>query len=277
MKLIADSGSTKTDWCLMSDGGNMRFSTQGINPFHQSAETINGILEKELIPQLRGVRTVDEVFFYGAGCTREKSAELVNAMHTVFGDSAKVEAEGDMLGAARAMCQHSEGIACILGTGANSCYYDGEVIKANIPPLGYILGDEGSAAYIGRRLIGNIVKQQFSPCICDTFFEETRLDVPYIINKVYREPMANRFLGQVSQFCQSHRADKEVHEFLIDCFSQFFIRNVRNYHHDTLPVHFVGSIAWAYEPELREAAESTGFHVGNISRSPMEGLITFHS
>lgn len=277
MKLIADSGSTKTDWCLMEGGDTTIVSTQGINPFHQSAETIKEIIEKELMPQLRKTYAVDEAFFYGAGCTREKSPVIATALHAVLGDFVKVEAEGDMLGAARAMCQHSEGIACILGTGANSCYYDGQRIMANIPPLGYILGDEGSAAYIGRRLVGDIVKQQFSLSVCNAFYEETLLDVPYIINKVYREPMANRFLGQVSQFCQAHRDDEEIHRFLVDCFSQFFIRNVRNYHRDALPVHFVGSIAWVYESELREAAESLCLHVGSIARSPMQGLVAFHS
>ena len=281
MRLIADSGSTKTDWCLSSpfkgDGRGSVFSTQGINPFHQSETTIHDILSNELVPQLPQQAVVDEICFYGAGCTKEKSVIVTEALNTVFPTATRIFVGSDILGAARALCQHEAGIACILGTGANSCLYDGTDIINNVSPLGYILGDEGSAAYIGKRLVGDILKCQFSPDVCQLFFDETHLDGPTIVNKVYREPMPNRFLGQTSQFCQHHRDNPEIHHFLLDCFTQFFVRNVKNYHRDDLPIHFVGSIAMVYEAELREAAQALGLTVGRIIKAPLERLITYHN
>ena len=281
MRLIADSGSTKTDWCLSSpfkgDGRGSVFSTQGINPFHQSETTIHDILSNELVPQLPQQAVVDEICFYGAGCTKEKSVIVTEALKAVFPTATRIFVGSDMLGAARALCQHEAGIACILGTGANSCLYDGTDIVNNVSPLGYILGDEGSAAYIGKRLVGDILKCQFSPDVCQLFFDETHLDGPTIVNKVYREPMPNRFLGQTSQFCQHHRDNPEIHHFLLDCFTQFFVRNVKNYHRDDLPIHFVGSIAMVYEAELREAAQALGLTIGRIIKAPLEGLLAYHN
>lgn len=280
MRLIADSGSTKTDWCLTNvqcSGPTAVCATQGINPFHQSPSDIRQILTSELVPQLPPQAVVDEICFYGAGCTKEKSVIVAEALRAIFALCPHIFVGSDMLGAARALCQHEAGIACILGTGANSCYYDGTDIVSNVSPLGYILGDEGSAAYIGKRLVGDVLKCQFSPEVCDLFFQETHLDGPSIINKVYREPMPNRFLGQTSQFCQHHRDNPEIHRFLLDCFTQFFIRNVKNYHRDDLPIHFVGSIAMVYEAELRAAATSLGLTVGRIIKAPLEGLVTYHN
>ena len=277
MRLIADSGSTKTDWCWAGGGQAQVCSTQGINPFHQSEVVILDILSRELVPQLPSQAVVDEICFYGAGCTKEKSGIVAEALKTVFPSATHLFVGSDMLGAARAVCQHEEGIACILGTGANSCLYDGTDIVSNVSPLGYILGDEGSAAYIGKRLVGDVLKCQFSAEVCDLFFQETHLDGPTIINKVYREPMPNRFLGQTSQFCQHHRDNPEIHRFLIDCFTQFFVRNVKNYHRDDLPIHFVGSIAAVYEAELRDAATSLGLSIGKIIKAPLEGLLAYHN
>ncbi len=278
MRLIADSGSTKTDWDVTDGSDHWTLTTQGINPYHQSVETIDEIINNELLPHLPQTEASrHELFFYGAGCTADASPLLAACLHRFFGDDTVVEVGSDMLGAARALCQHEEGVACILGTGANSCYYDGTAVVENVSPLGYILGDEGSGAYIGKRLVGDVLKRQFSSPVCDLFYEETGLDAPIIINKVYRQPMANRFLGGVSRFCGNHRDNEEIHLFLVDCFRQFFIRNVSNYKRQSLPVHFVGSVAWGYQTELSEAASLLGFHVGNIARSPMDGLKAFHA
>ena len=276
MKLIADSGSTKTDWCLVSKDQAFDFQTQGINPFHQSRPEIHSILETELAPQFPREAIVTSIDFYGAGCTPEQSPRLAEALHAVFGADTDVSVGSDMLGAARSLCQHDEGIACILGTGANSCLYDGRDIVSNVSPLGYILGDEGSGAYIGKRLIGDVLKQQLSPRICQLFHDETQLDGPTIIRKVYREAVPNRFLGQVSQFCHRHREEPEIQHLLVDCFTQFFTRNVVNYQRPDLPVNFVGSIAWFYADEIRLAAQPLGLNIGTIVRAPMAGLIEYH-
>ena len=276
MRLLADSGSTKTDWCLVSHDVVFEFKTQGINPFHQPVSAIREVLTQELLTQLPSGNEIDGIFFYGAGCTREKSPILAELLKELFPQTVQPFVGSDMLGAARAVCQHAEGIACILGTGANSCLYNGEDIVAQVSPLGYILGDEGSAAYIGKRLAGDVLKSQFSAEICQLFFRETGLDDSAIIEKVYREPLPNRFLGQLSQFCQHHRHLDEIHDFLVDCFVQFFLRNVQNYGRKELPVNFVGSVACVYEEELRLAACQTGFKLGTIMQTPMEGLRKFH-
>lgn len=277
MKLIADSGSTKTEWGGVGDSGCQSLFTQGINPFHQDGETIRQILTDELLPQLN--EPVTEIYFYGAGCTKEASPKLKTILEDVFHCPAEVNS--DMLGAARALLQKNAGIACILGTGANSCYYDGRDIVKNVSPLGYILGDEGSGAYIGKRLVGDILKEQFSPSTCQLFFDETSLTAADIINKVYRQPMPNRFLGQVSQFCQHHLDIPEVKEFVMDCFRQFFIRNIDNYikniHDASHTCSFVGSVAWAYEDVIRQVASSFGYEVSTVMRNPLQGMVQFHT
>ncbi|MBQ8676271.1 MAG: ATPase [Bacteroidaceae bacterium] len=272
MRLIADSGSTKTAWHI----AGAYFETQGINPFHQQEDVIRRILHDELLPQLPAEAVVTEVSFYGAGCTPQMSPRLVDALHAVLDGPTCVEVGSDMLGAARALCQRNEGIACILGTGANSCLYDGTDIVANVSPLGYILGDEGSAAYIGKRLVGDVLKQQMPPQVCQLFYDETHHTAASIVENVYRRPLANRFLGELSRFCSRHRDLPAIHQLLVDSFSQFFVRNVANYQRPDLEVNFIGSIAHYYSDELHEAAAQLGFKVGTTARTPMQGLIHYH-
>jgi len=286
MKLIADSGSTKTAWCLLAEGGTkVQVTTQGINPFQQTEAEIVAVVQDELLPVLTGnvgwasdnVPPRLEIFFYGAGCTAEASPRVASALHQVFGAEAKVEVQSDMLGAARALCQHEAGIVAILGTGANSCLYDGQDIVANISPLGFILGDEGSGAYIGKRLVGDVLKRQLPEEVCGLFFEETRETTASIIQKTYRQPLPNRFLASLSPFCARHRDIPAVHSFLLDCFTQFFVRNIQGYHAASRAVHFVGSVAYYYQPELTEAAQALGYTVGNVLQAPLEGLVKYHA
>lgn len=278
MILFADSGSTKTDWVLKDGEKHFRFHTQGLNPCLMSEDRISQILSTELLPQLNNIKPrIRECLFYGAGCTDESKGVIESAIRNVLADvltdDARMEIGSDLLGAAKALCGESEGIACILGTGSNSCLYDGKQIVEHTPALGFILGDEGSAAYIGRRLIGNCLKGQLSKETRDLFFEETGLTMAYIINKVYKEPMPNRFLGETSQFCQRHLDIEEIREFIIDCFCQFLQRNIRNYNRPDLEVHFVGSIAVVYEQELREAGARCSMKVGRIIKAPLEAKI----
>lgn len=286
MTLIADSGSTKTAWCLIHDSNIKLFESQGINPFQFDEAGISAVLAGELRPSLRdygshmGVDITSElkhIYFYGAGCTAEKSPVVATALRRVLPSPSHIIVKSDMVGAALGLCGSRPGIVCILGTGSNSCYWDGESIIDNVSPLGFILGDEGSGAYIGKRLVGNCLKRQFSEEICRLFEEETRLTPQVIIQKVYREPMPNRFLASLSPFCARHRSNPEIHAFLTDCFTEFFIRNVNLYNCPELPVHFIGSIAWFYRSELSEAASALGFHIGDVARTPMEGLIKYHS
>lgn len=274
MILIADSGSTKTDWALVDSPGVSVVHTQGISPVHQSREDISRIIQDELKPQL-GNAVVTDVRFYGSGVRPELESVVEAVLRDSFTSVASVEAHSDMLGAARALCGKSEGIACILGTGANSCYYNGNTIVGNTPAMGYILGDEGSGAWIGKRFLHDLYKEILPKNILWEFEAETGLSLPLIINKVYREPMANRFLASLSPFVHSHKDEAGVRQMLIEGFSDFLNFNILPYERKDLSVSFVGSIAYFFEAELREAAEITGFTIGTIERSPLDGMIRF--
>ena len=282
MLLIADSGSTKTDWCLCKEGAIVsNMQTQGINPYHQSEEAIEQVLREELLPQLTqhsefNIQNSLDIVFYGSGCANETACNRIKeALFKVLG-SEDVTVHSDLLGAARALCGHEEGIACVLGTGSNSCLYNGKEITANTPPLGYILGDEGSSAVLGRRLVGDCLKNQLPEAIRDEFLAEYQLTQEIILEKVYRQPLANRFLASLTPFLSKHREVPEVHKLLVESFTDFFVRNVKQYRRPWLPIHFVGSIANVFAAELKEAAESLGMELGTIMRSPMEGLVRYH-
>lgn len=297
MKLIADSGSTKTDWTLLHDTGRRAdevfvktFKTQGITPVHQSPAEIRQILVQELMPQLSTFSRAElvhskiletpllsniNVFFYGSGCTPANVPMMKQMLGEVFSPQ-KVEVYSDLMAAARALCGHEEGIACILGTGANSCLYDGENIVQNTPPLGYILGDEGSGAVLGKLFVNALFKDAQFADIRDAYLAETKQTMPLIINKVYREPLANRFLASTSAFIHQHLEFRPLRQMVVDNFRSFFQRNLVQYQRRDLPVHAVGSIAFNYQEELKEAAEEEGFTIGHLLATPMEGLIEYH-
>lgn len=272
MKLIADSGSTKTDWCVLNDenGTELKVTTQGINPFHMQEEVIDGILRNELLPQIDSqTERISEIEFYGAGCTVAKIPVMQSLVSRVFPKAKRVIVGSDMLGAAKALLNDKEGIACILGTGANSCLYDGEKIIANVSPMGYILGDEGSGAVIGKTFINELYKGGHSDFI-SVFENETGLTQADIIQKVYREALPNRFLASLSKFIGTHIADEKwIEEMVENCFRDFFRKNVSHYERKDLTVNFVGSIAFYYKNQLMKAAKLEGYKIGNILRCPL--------
>ncbi len=278
MILIADSGATKTDWCVGTTlSHNQIVQTEGINPFHQEADKINQILRDGLLPQLPcSPSDIQAVFFYGAGCTPDKIEKLSSPLIQAF-PHAKVEVHSDLTGAARALCQHQPGIACILGTGANSCLYDGEKITQNIPPLGYILGDEGSGVYLGKRFLGDCIKQQLPSSLLKGLLEEYQLTLSGILDKVYRQPLANRFLASLTPYIYRYKSQPEVHQFLTTCFVDFFQRNVLSYPGcHQLPVSFTGSVAWYFRPEIEETAQKLNLHTGIFIQAPIQELKRFH-
>ena len=274
MKLIADSGSTKTDWCVV-DGGEVVFRTvgQGINPLQQGIDAIENVIKAELVTLFGDARSIAEIEFYGAGCRDGMVPRMERLLRKLFVNAVKVEVCSDVLGAARALFGGREGIACILGTGANSCLYDGERITANVPPLGYVLGDEGSGAVLGRLFVNGLFKGGLPESLRDEFLEDTGLTLAEIIRKVYREPLANRFLAGMSVFIHNHLENNELRALVVENFRNFFRRNVALYGRVDLPVRAVGSIAFYYERELHEAAEAEGFRVDKVIKSPMEGLV----
>ena len=287
MILIADSGSTKTDWALASSPSTVPsdssfltphsslLTTQGINPFHQDRTVIAEILRQELLPQLNPDE-VDGVCFYGSGVRPELEPVMIALLQEAFPQVKQVEAHSDLLGAARALCGHNYGIASILGTGANSCLYDGERIIQNTPALGYILGDEGSGGVLGKHFLHGLYKGVLSENIRLEFEQEFGLTMSDVIQRVYREPMPNRFLASLAPFIHRHLSDAAVARLVIDNFRDFFRYNIRPYQLE-MPVSFVGSIAWHFRDQLAEAANAEGFRLGTILKSPIEGLLRYHA
>ena len=276
--LLADSGSTKTDWCLCKDGRVVQATqTQGLNPYHQSENVIAEVLTNELKPTLREELSADTaVIFYGAGCANDTACRRVrNVIETVLGLT-DVQVYTDLLGAARALCGHNEGIACVLGTGSNSCLYDGEKIAQNVPSLGYILGDEGSSSVLGRRLLSDCFKNQLPNSLREEFLKKYNLTQESVLERVYRQPLAGRFLAGLTPFLSDHRDVPEVHKLLVESFTEFLTRNVIQYRRPWLPINCVGSIATSFTKELKEAAEGLGMEMGVVMQSPMKGLLTYH-
>lgn len=276
MILLADSGSTKTDWCLVDCGKQvLQVSTKGTNPFFQTEDEISEEVEKHLVPQLRAY-SVEAVYFYGAGCAFPEKNEIVRAAIARHID-ASIEIGSDLLGAARALCGDEPGIACIMGTGSNSCYYDGKEIVSNVSPLGFILGDEGSGAVLGKLLVGDCLKNQLSPALQEKFFKQFNLTRADILDKVYKQPFPNRFLASLSPFLAQNIEEPEIHNLVLNSFKAFFTRNVMQYDYKNNKVHLIGSVAYYYKSVLEEAAKESGITLGTIIKSPMKGLITYHS
>ena len=275
--LIADGGATKTDWCLAQDGNILaRIITLGINPFHSDDEAITKTLTEELIPKLPAEAKGADIFFYGAGCTPEKCITMQALLKRLFPDTKTVQVYSDLVGAARALCGHQPGIACILGTGSNSCFFDGTNVVQNTPPLGYILGDEGSGAVLGKTLVADVLKGLMPQDITEAFFKETGLTKENFLDNIYRKPLPSRFLASMAPFVGNHIDNPAIHELAVRNFRNFFRRNVAAYKHPELKVNFIGGLAGAYSKQLAEAAELEGFQVGKIKQSPMEGLLDYH-
>ncbi len=278
MILIADSGSTKTDWCLLQGSKPiLRINTQGINPVLQDDDNIDSLLSTQLLPTIGNyTQRVTSIHFYGAGVLPQQEQRICRIL-TAYFPQAKVEAASDLLGAARALFQLKEGVACILGTGSNSGYYDGNKIVRNVPPLGFILGDEGSGAVMGKAFLGSLYKGLLPDTLRESFEQSTGLNLSEVINRVYRSPMPNRFLASLAPFIAGQLDCVPLREMVVEHFRNFFRRNVAAYGSGQLPVGVVGSIAHHFSACVREAAQSEKIILGSILQSPMEGLVTYHS
>lgn len=276
MIVIADSGSTKTEWCFVENGTiRERVVSNGINPYF---ETIDDIIAevKSVFARFYFGGIISNIYFYGAGCTPDKSDIVKYCISKVVGDDVLIEVNSDLLGAARALFGREKGIASILGTGSNSCYYNGEYIKENISPLGFILGDEGSGAVIGKLFIGALLKNQFGEDLKLKFLSECNLTTEEIIDRVYRKPFPNRFLASLSPIIAKHLNNQEIHSLVVNCFKEFFKRNVMQYDYMNLNVSFIGSVAFHYKDILTEAAKEFGITISKIEISPINGLVEYH-
>ncbi len=277
IKLIADSGSTKAEWSLLTNGKRKTILTQGISPYFLSKDQVIDLLLKELIPSLKNIQ-VDEVYYYGTGCANPDNAKLIKrAIKEIFPE-AKIDVNHDLLAAARALCGNEKGMACILGTGSNSCYYNGKKIMSNSPGLGYVLGDEGSGAYLGKKVI-----QYY---LYNTFDDELkgRFDLTYLTNKseilenVYKKPLPNRYLAGFVMFLAENRGHYMIENIIEDCLNDFFFTHLCKYKETwTLPVNFAGSVAFGFRDVLEQLCKSYEFELGKILKKPMSGLIEYHS
>lgn len=273
--LIADSGSTKTDWIVCGDelASPLRFASSGLNPCLMSDERISSILRDEVVPLLPE-GGIGRIHFYGAGCRPDQLGRMERLLVHTTG-AARAVVASDLLGAAHALCGREAGIVAILGTGSGSAVYDGQRFTAQTPSLGFVLGDEGSGAVLGRRLLGDVFKRQLSPALIAAFEAECATTVDEAIRRVYREAGANRYLAGFTRFLAAHRADAEIHELLVEEFRRFFVRNLRLYNRADLSVNIVGSLAVVFESELQTAAAETGFRLGTLLQSPAEALATY--
>lgn len=274
--LIADSGATKCEWCLLQGGKKKRMGTQGISPYFLDVAGIGKLLREQLLPGL-GKALVDVVFFYGTGCMSRDNRKIVQKAILQIFPGAKVNVTHDLMGAAIALCGTSRGIACNLGTGSFSCYFDGKKIAKNSPGLGYVLGDEGSGAYLGKKVI-----QYY---LYNTFDEELRskFDAKYVTNRaeilenVYKKPLPNRYLASFTLFLMENRGHYMIENIIEDGLNDFFFNHLCKYRESwKLPIHFVGGVAYGFRDVIRDLCDTYEFELGKILQKPMEGLIKYH-
>jgi len=275
MILIADSGSTKTEWVLIDGKKRETFFTMGLNPFFADEEFVAEELQKNF-PQEADKDKVKRVYFYGAGCSSEERCSVIrNGLSKVF-TKAELFVHHDILGAAAGLFGDGEGIAIILGTGSNSCVYDGKDIVANIPALGYILGDEGSGAFFGLQLVKDFLNKEMPAALMKSFEEEYSLTREYILDRVYKKPFPNRFLASFAPFLSRNISNEYITGLITNGFDLFFRRHVLPYdNYASYKLGSVGSVGYFLSPLLKEVAKKYGFGDIKILKSPMEGLIDY--
>lgn len=277
IKLIADCGATKAEWCLVNKGRKKTIFTSGISPYFLTAQQITDLIRHELIPALKKV-IVDEIYYYGTGCANPANARLVKkALQTVF-KKASINVSHDLMAAARATCGRKKGVTCILGTGSGFCYFNGKNIIKSSPGLGYILGDEGSGAYLGKKVLQYYLYETFDDDL------KARFDAKYVTNRneilenIYKEPMPNRYLASFAMFLAENRGHYMIENIIEDGLNDFFFYHICKFGESwIMPIHFVGSVAFGFTDVLRELCNSYEFDMGKILKNPMEGLVEYHS
>ena len=276
MKLIAESGSTRTEWALVEDNHLVqRVFTEGLNPFFQTRREISRSVRLGL-PESFFKKKLDQVYYYGAGCSSYEKKNVLGAS-LVAQFKTPIQVESDLLAAARGLFKCEAGIACILGTGSNSCFYDGKLIVKNLKAAGYILGVEGSGAVLGKLFLADLLKGLAPKELANEFHEKFRISVNDVMESVYNLPFPNRFLGTIAYFLGDYMDNEYVYNLLTNNLRNFFNRNVCQYDYINYPIRFVGSLAYAYPDILQEVAQEFGVEIDVIEETPMNGLIEFHS
>ena len=278
MILIADSGATKTTWCLLGGPRKKIIQTQGISPYFLNTQQITELLKKELLPGVKEA-VISDVFYYGTGCSNAANINLVKAaLKKVIPSAKKITVQHDLMAAARALCGSSKGVACILGTGSNSCVFNGKKIIKNNPAPGFILGDEGSGAYLGKKVVQHFIYKTFDDELMHKFKLKFNSDYTQILHHVYKEPLPNRYLASFTTFLSENRGHYMIENILEDGLSDFFFNHLYKYTETwTMPINFVGSIAFYFKDVLQDLCNSFELQLGKIIKAPMDGLIEFHS
>ncbi|HLN53882.1 MAG TPA: hypothetical protein VK212_09255 [Lentimicrobium sp.] len=277
MILIADSGSTKTDWLLINGSNNTFINTSGINAYYMSSEAIADALNRELTPALP-VDEVRSIYFYGSGCSTKSKCDKISHILTSIFHNAIVEVNHDMLAAARALCKNRAGIACILGTGSNSCVYDGSKITRQMVSLGYFFGDEGSGTHLGKLLINDFLKGEIPAHISEMLIKEYSLSLEFILDHIYNYSFPNRFLASFSKFIERNITDPYLAKLVAFSFNEFFKVGIKKFtDYKSMEVSFVGSIAYYFQDILLDVANQNSITVANIQRSVIEGLKEYHT
>ncbi len=278
MILIADSGSTKTDWVLLDDNQAMSFvQTAGFNPYYSDPAVLKQIISDQVQKKIPS-ESITDVYYYGSGCSTDAKQDLVKSILNKFYPGAKIIVYHDLLGSARAVLGDNPGIACILGTGSNSCLYDGNEITENVPSVGYFYGDEGSGTDFGKRLIEYYLRDTLPLKICSELEEEMELSFEKAMDAIYNQPMPNKFFASLSPFIHKNSADPFIMEIIESSFKDFFTNQVSKYtDYKSQKLCFVGSVAFHYRPILEKAASKFGMTVHHIIPNPVEGLIEYYS
>lgn len=277
MILIADSGSTKTSWCLTDKRGKTEyFLTNGINPFFRTTEDIKEELLTKLCPEIGD--EIEQIYFYGAGIINEDKGNIVKTALQSLYPKAEIEVQSDLLAAARSTLGKEKGIACILGTGSNSCLYDGNKIIEHVPPLGFILGDEGSGAVIGRKLLGDFLKGILPEKIAEQFKIRFHLDYAGFMEGVYKKEKPNQFLAQFIPFLKENISEEYCTKLVETSFEEFINRNIRKYSgYQQQPICFVGSVAFYLEEQLKNVFAKNKLQIKTVLKEPLNGLLNFHT
>ena len=276
MTIIADSGSSKTDWrLLVNDGTIQQASSPGFNPYYQPIEHLQISIEQFLIPVVS--EKVEKIFFYGTGVSSPRNQEVIKGTFRKFFPEATVEIEWDLVAAARALCGNEEGIACILGTGSNSCLYDGDKIIDQVANLGWILADEGSGTSMGKQLLFDYLRMQLPDALANQFHKRFPFSREEFLEKIYQQEKPSTFLATFSKFILQHLKEPYCYKLVYQSFASFFENNVMKYKgYKDVKVHFVGSVAFYFSDVLRQVANDKGITVKNILETPIAGLTLFH-
>jgi glucosamine kinase len=277
MILIADSGGSKTDWRLIQNDGSIgQASAPGFNPYYQPIEDLKKNVQEILLPKISD-NSVDKIFFYGAGVSSVKNQLTIKSAFLEFFPEAHIEIGWDLLAAARALCGHEPGIACIMGTGSNSCLYDGTKIIDNVANLGWILADEGSGANIGRKFLVDFLRKKMPEKLAAQFHQRFPLTREEFLEKVYQQEKPSAFLASFAKFIFQHLDERYCYKLIYDSFAEFYENNVMQYdNYKNLKVHFTGSIAFYFSDILRQVANDKGITVKNILEGPIAGLTLYH-